>query len=113
MGAVHEGKKNIQATIYLDLFDQQSCDSNQVGEFKCSDCDDILCQKCFKAHSRLRLTCTHVVAPISATNCYSHEGKKLYNSKICDKTFEKSVVIVFEIHTRNRSYFWFPYEILS
>ena len=64
MGAVHEGKKNIQATIYLDLFDQQSCDSNQVGEFKCSDCDDILCQKCFKAHSRLRLTRTHVVTPI-------------------------------------------------
>ena len=55
MGAVHEGKKNIQATIYLDLFDQQSCDSNQVGEFKCSDCDDILCQKCFQAHFRLKM----------------------------------------------------------
>ena len=51
----------------LDLFNQQiftSCDNNQLGEFKCKDCDDILRPKCFKAHFRLRLTHTHVVTPI-------------------------------------------------
>ena len=46
----------------LDLFNQQictSCDNNQLGELKCKDCYDILCQKCFKAYSVLRLTCCY------------------------------------------------------
>jgi len=42
-----------------------------------------------------------------------HEWKKPYNYKICDKTFEKSVGIVLEIHTRNWSSFWYPHRIFS
>ena len=52
----------------IDLYNQQICtsyDHNQLGEFKCKECDDILCQKCHKAHSRLKVTRTHVVTPIS------------------------------------------------
>ena len=40
-----------------------SCDENLVGAYKCQECD-ILCQKCYKAHSRLKLTKTHVVTPL-------------------------------------------------
>ena len=28
------------------------------------DCDETLCVKCFKAHSRLKLTRTHIVTPL-------------------------------------------------
>ena len=31
---------------------------------QCSDCDETLCVKCFKAHSRLKLTITHIVTPL-------------------------------------------------
>ena len=41
-----------------------SCDENLLGTFKCNDCNDILCQKCSKAHSRLKITKTHVVTPL-------------------------------------------------
>ena len=33
----------------------KSCDHNQLGEFKCKDCDDILQKNCFKAHFRFRM----------------------------------------------------------
>ena len=42
----------------------ESCDENLVGTFKCHDCNDILCKKCYKAHSRLKVTKTHVVTPL-------------------------------------------------
>ena len=51
----------------IDLYNQlicTSCEHNQLGEFKCKECDDILCQKCHKAHSRLKFICAHVVTPI-------------------------------------------------
>ena len=51
----------------IDLYNQQICkrfNHKQLGEFKCKECDDILCQKCHKAHSRLKVTCTLVVTPI-------------------------------------------------
>ena len=40
-----------------------SCDENLVGANKCQECD-ILCQKCYKAQSRLKLTKIHVVTPL-------------------------------------------------
>ena len=40
-----------------------SCDENLVGAYKCQECD-ILCQKCYKAHSRLKITKIHVVTPL-------------------------------------------------
>ena len=43
----------------------ESCDENLVGTFKCHDCNDILCKKCYKAHSRLKVTKTHVVTTSS------------------------------------------------
>ena len=41
-----------------------SCDENLLGTFNCNDCNDILCQKCNKAHSRLKITKTCVVTPL-------------------------------------------------
>ena len=35
-----------------------------TGSYQCSDCDETLCVKCFKAHSRLKLTRTHTVTPL-------------------------------------------------
>ena len=40
-----------------------SCDENLVGAYKCQECD-ILCQKCYKAHSRLKITKIHVVTSL-------------------------------------------------
>ena len=37
------------------------CEENLTGSYQCSDCDETLCVKCFKAHSRLKLTRTHIV----------------------------------------------------
>ena len=37
---------------------------NLTGSYQCSDCDETLCVKCFKAHSRLKLTRTHIVTPL-------------------------------------------------
>ena len=41
-----------------------SCEENLTGSYQCSDCDETLCVKCFKAHSRLKLTRTHIVTPL-------------------------------------------------
>ena len=41
-----------------------SCEENLTGSYQCTDCDETLCVKCFKAHSRLKLTRTHIVTPI-------------------------------------------------
>ena len=63
----------------IDLYNQQICtsyDHNQLGEFKCKECDDTLCQKCHKSHSKLKVTRNH--------NFAVHEGKKLYKCRICD-----------------------------
>ena len=35
-----------------------------TGSYQCSDCDETLCVKIFKAHSRLKLTRTHIVTPL-------------------------------------------------
>ena len=40
-----------------------SCQENLTGSYQCTDCDETLCVKCFKAHSRLKLTRTHIVTP--------------------------------------------------
>ena len=51
----------------IDLYNQlicTSCEHNQLREFKCKECDDILCQKCHKTHSRLKVAHTLVVTPI-------------------------------------------------
>ena len=51
----------------INLHNQEmcsSCDENHVGVFKCVECDDILCQRCYKAHGRLKVTKTHVVTPL-------------------------------------------------
>ena len=39
-----------------------SCEENLTGSYQCTDCDETLCVKCFKAHSRLKLTRTHNVS---------------------------------------------------
>ena len=36
----------------------------EYGSYQCTDCDETLCVKCFKAHSRLKLTRTHIVTPL-------------------------------------------------
>ena len=41
-----------------------SCEENLTGSYQCSDCDETLCVKCFKAHSRLKLTITHIVTSL-------------------------------------------------
>ena len=41
-----------------------SCEENLTGSYQCTDCDETLCVKCFKAHSRLKLTRTHTVTPL-------------------------------------------------
>ena len=41
-----------------------SCEENLTGSYQCTDCDETLCVKCFKAHSRLKLTRTHIVTPL-------------------------------------------------
>ena len=41
-----------------------SCQENLTGSYQCSDCDETLCVKCFKAHSRLKLTRTHIITPL-------------------------------------------------
>ena len=41
-----------------------SCQENLTGSYQCSDCDETLCVKCFKAHARLKLTRTHIVTPL-------------------------------------------------
>ena len=49
----------------INLYNQKmctSCDENLVGAYKCQEYD-ILCQKCYKAHSRLKITKIHVVTP--------------------------------------------------
>ena len=51
----------------INLHNQEmcsSCDENHVGVFKCVECDDILCQRCYEAHGRLKVTKTHVVTPL-------------------------------------------------
>ena len=64
----------------IDLYNQlicTSCEHNQLGEFKYKECDDILCQKCHKAHSRLKVTHTHVVTPISVCCSWRKEAIKM------------------------------------
>ena len=39
-----------------------SCEENLTGSYQCTDCDETLCVKCFKAHSRLKLTRTHNIS---------------------------------------------------
>jgi DNA repair exonuclease SbcCD ATPase subunit len=41
-----------------------SCEENLTGSYQCTDCDETLCVKCFKAHSRLKLTRSHTVTPL-------------------------------------------------
>ena len=41
-----------------------SCEENLTGSYQCTDCDETLCVKCFKTHSRLKLTRTHIVTPL-------------------------------------------------
>ena len=51
----------------INLHNQEICtswDENLLGTFKCNDFNDILCQQCNKAHSRLKITKTHVVNPL-------------------------------------------------
>ena len=60
-------EKSVLGEKEIDLYNQlicTSCERNQLGAFKCKECDDILCQKCHKAHSRLKVTRTLVVTPI-------------------------------------------------
>ena len=54
---------------------------------KCSDCDETLCVKCFKAHSRLKLTRTHTVTHKSTFNKVpdSHTTLSSYIWKLKDK----------------------------
>ena len=50
----------------INLHNQKKCtrcDENLVCAYKCQECD-ILCQKCYKAHSRLKITKIHVVTPL-------------------------------------------------
>jgi hypothetical protein len=47
----------------INLNSSNVCTSCQ-GYYQCSDCDETLCVKCFKAHSRLKLTRTHIVTPL-------------------------------------------------
>ena len=46
-----------------------SCEENLTGSYQCTDCDETLCVKCFKAHSRLKLTRTHSVTPLQQLLC--------------------------------------------
>ena len=38
--------------------------SKSLKKSPLADCDETLCVKCFKAHSRLKLTRTHIVTPL-------------------------------------------------
>ena len=44
-----------------------NCQENLTGSHQCSwvcsDCDETLCVKCFKAHSRLKSTISHIITP--------------------------------------------------
>ena len=81
----------------IDLYNQQICtsyDQNQLGEFKCKEWDDILCQKCHKAHSRLKVTCTRGNTNLSMLFM---KERTLTNVKFVTKHLRKSVIIL-EIH---------------
>ena len=36
-----------------------NCDDNALGSYYCEDCEDILCDECYKAHSKLKITRDH------------------------------------------------------
>ena len=77
----------------IDLYNQlicTSCEHNQLGEFKCKECDDILCQKCHKAHSRYSCCNTNLSMPFM-------KERTLINVKFVTKHLRKSVIIL-EIH---------------
>lgn len=40
-----------------------SCEDKLPASYQCNDCGNSLCRKCYKAHSRLKFTRTHVVTP--------------------------------------------------
>ena len=41
-----------------------NCDDNALGSYGCNDCRDILCDDCYKAHSKLKITRDHDVLTI-------------------------------------------------
>ena len=62
-GAVISGPllKSKAKSLYDQIYGKKP---NLTGSYQCSDCDETLCVKCFKAHSRLKLTRTHIVTPL-------------------------------------------------
>ena len=41
-----------------------NCDDNASGSYGCKDCEDIFCDECYKAHSKLKITRDHDVLTI-------------------------------------------------
>ena len=41
-----------------------NCDDNSLGSYYCEACDGILCDRCYKTHSKLRTTRDHDVITI-------------------------------------------------
>ena len=43
------------------IYDQvcTNCDDNALGSYYCEDCEDILCDECYKAHLKVKITRDH------------------------------------------------------
>ena len=41
-----------------------NCNDNSLGSYYCNNCEDILCDRCYETHSKLKITSDHDVITI-------------------------------------------------